>query len=401
MIFRGFSYRLAPTPEQELQFQQYAGVCRLVWNLALEQRCDWWRQYQAVTGNNLNYVAQARQLKDLRSEFEFIRNVSQTSAQRALKDLDTAFRNFFAARGGFPKFKKKGVNDAFSFVGREVSIEKLNSKWARVRLPKIGFVKFRCTRPIEGQIREATVVRTALGWQISIGCLIDRDVPDIGGVVAIDRGVAVPLALSDGQMISLPASIDRIVRLAKRAQRIASRRKSGSRRQAKAQRRVAMLRARQARIRKDWAHRTTTGIARQYGTVIVERLRTQNMTKSAAGTIDAPGTNVAAKRGLNRAILNVGWHQIETMLAYKAHKLIKVNPAFSSQTCAVCGCVDRRSRKNQSVFLCTACGHIDNADCNAASVILSRGNTAVLDVKGSCSKHPVEASTSSLEIRLL
>lgn len=189
--------------------------------------------------------------------------------------------------------------------------------------------------------------------------------------------------------------------LAKRTQRIASRRKRGSKRQAKAQRRVAMLRARQARIRKDWAHRATTGIARQYGTVVVERLRTQNMTKSARGTIDAPGTNVAQKRGLNRAILNVGWHQIETMLAYKAFQLIKVNPAYSSQTCAVCGCVDRRSRKNQSVFLCTACGHIDNADTNAASVIPNRGNTTVLGVKGSCSKHPVEALTSSLEIPVL
>lgn len=401
MIFRGFTYRLHPTEEQELQFQQYAGVCRLVWNLALDQRMNWWRQYQAKTGNNLNYVTQARQLKDLRAEFDFIRNVSQTAEQRTLKDLDAAFRNFFAGRGGFPKFKKKGVNDAFSFAGRQITVEKLSAKWFLVRLPKIGFVKFRCTRPIEGRIREATVVRSALGWQISIGCLIDRDVADVGGIVAIDRGVTVPLALSDGQMITLPASIDRICRLAKRAQRIASRRKRGSRRQAKAKKRVAMLFARQACVRRDWAHRATTGIARQYGTVVVERLRTQNMTKSAAGTLDVPGTNVAQKRGLNRAILNIGWHQIETMLAYKAHKLIKVNPAYSSQTCAVCGNVDNRSRKNQASFVCSACGHFDNADTNAASVILSRGNTAVLDVKGSCVRHPGEASTSSLEIPVL
>ncbi len=401
MIFRGFTYRLRPSHEQEQQFLKFAGVCRLVWNLALEQRQSWWRQYQASTGDNLNYVTQARQLKDLRAEFDFIREVSQTSEQRVLKDLDTAFRNFFAGRGGFPKMKRKGVNDAFSFCGREVIIQKLNAKWSKVRLPKIGWVKFRCTRPIAGDIREATVTRTALGWQISLGCLIDRDIADIGGRVGIDRGITVPIAMSDGTMVVMPESISRIDALHKRAQRICSRRKRGSKRYAKAVKRAARLKARQARIRKDWAHRTTTDIARKYGTVVIERLRAKDMSKSAKGTIEQPGKNVAQKRGLNRAILNVGWLQIETMLTYKAFKLIKVNPAFSSQTCSVCGTVDKQSRKNQASFVCTACGHSDNADVNAASVILSRGNTVALNTEGSCSKHPVEVLTSFLEIPCL
>lgn len=394
MIHRGFTYRLQPSHEQEQQFLKFAGVCRLVWNLALEQREKWWRQYQASTGDNLNYVTQARQLKDLRAEFDFIRDVSQTSEQRVLKDLDTAFRNFFAGRGGFPKMKRKGVNDAFSFVGREVTIQKLNAKWSKVRLPKIGWIKFRCTRPIAGDIREATVTRTALGWQISLGCLIDSDIADVGGSVGIDRGITAPIAMSDGTMVVMPQSIARIDALHKRAQRIASRRKRGSKRYAKAVKRAARLKARQARIRKDWAHRTTTDIARKYGTVVIERLRTKDMSKSAKGTIEQPGKNVAQKRGLNRAILNVGWFQIEAMLNYKVFKLIKVNPAFSSQTCSVCRTVDKRSRKSQASFVCVACGHRDNADTNAASVILSRGNTAALDVKGSCTKHPVETSTS-------
>ena len=168
------------------------------------------------------------------------------------------------------------------------------------------------------------------------------------------------------------SDLDRRIR---KAQRITSRRKRGSVRHAKAQRRVAALKARQARIRKHWAHEATTQIARRYGTVVVERLRTKSMTASATGTIAEPGRNVTQKRGLNRAILNVGWHQIETMLLYKAHRLVKVNPAFSSQTCASCGTVDSRSRKNQAAFVCTACGHRDNADRNAAVVILHRGNT--------------------------
>ena len=108
---------------------------------------------------------------------------------------------------------------------------------------------------------------------------------------------------------------------------------------------------------------------------MIERLRTRSMTASASGTLAEPGRNVAQKRGLNRAILNVGWHQIEAMLLYKAHRLVKVNPSFSSQTCASCGTVDSRSRKNQATFVCAACGHRDNADRNAAVVILNRGNT--------------------------
>lgn len=375
MIYRGFTYAMRPTQEQAEHFIQFAGVCRLVWNLALEQRRNHWRRYQERTGNNLNYVTQGRELTALRAEFDFVRSVHVTPQQRSLKALDEAYRRAWKGLGGYPKPKKKGRDEAFSFAGREVAIEKINRRWARVRLPKIGWVKFHLTRPIEGSIREATVTRTTLGWQISFGCMIDRDMHDNGLTVGIDRGVVVPLMLSDGTAYRLPPEVERHVKAARKAQRIASRRKRGSRRHAIAQRRVAKLKAREARARKHWAHETTTAVTRAYGGVVVERLRTKNMTRSAAGTIEVPGRNVAQKRGLNRAILNVGWHQIEAMLAYKAARFVKVDPAYSSQTCASCGTVDSRSRKSQANFVCTACGHRDNSDRNASIVILNRGST--------------------------
>jgi len=382
MAFRGYTYALRPSAEQAAQLERFAGVCRLVWNLAFEQRINHWRQYQRVTGNNLNYVTQARQLKDLRAEFDWIAAVSQTAQLRTLKNLDTAFQRFFKRQGGFPKFKRKGVDDAFSFVGREVRVEKINRRWGRVKLPKLGWIRFRLTRPIEGDIREATVTRTALGWQISIGCLLEREPVDNGKTVGVDRGVTVPLMLSDGTSYTLPPEVERHDRAARKAQKVASRRKRGSKRQAKAQRRVAARKAKQARARKHWAHEATTDIARRYGGVVVEKLRTSSMTRSAKGTIDNPGRGVGTKTGLNREILNVGWHQIETMLAYKVARLIKVNPAYSSQTCASCGTVDSRSRENQASFVCTACGHRDNADRNAAVVILNRGNTPGVEATG-------------------
>ena len=396
MRFRGFTYRLQPSPEQAVQMDRFAGVCRLVWNIALEQRRDHWRRYQARTGNNLNYVTQARELTELRKEVGFVRAVHVTPLQRVLRALDEAYRKAWKGQGGYPRPKKKGVNDTFSFAGREVRIEKLNAKWSRIRLPKIGWVKYRSTRPVKGSVREVTVMRTVLGWQVSICCLLDGGQPDNRLTVGVDRGVTVPLMLSDGTAYGseLKPRVEKIERRIIRAQRTASRRKHGSRRYAKSQRRVASLKAMQARIRKDWAHKATTDITRRYGGVVVERLRTRNMTAKATLS------GVAQKRGLNRAILNVGWHQIETMLGYKAARFEKIDPAYTSQTCAACGHADSRSRKNQASFVCTSCGHRDNADRNAAINIRQRGNTALKDVEGEVHLHPFEASTSELVLEI-
>src|SRR5215217_5776790 len=113
MIARGFRFKLSPTPEQEALFRQFAGVCRLISNLALEQRRDWWRPFERETGQRLNYVAQARQLTDLRAEFGWVAAVSQTCQQQALRDLEKAFVNFFAGRARYPSPRLKGVNDSF------------------------------------------------------------------------------------------------------------------------------------------------------------------------------------------------------------------------------------------------------------------------------------------------
>ena len=111
--------------------------------------------------------------------------------------------------------------------------------------------------------------------------------------------------------------------------------------------------ARQVRARKHWAHTISTEITRSYGGVVVGRLCTGNMTRRTHLV------GLARKRGLNRAILNVGWHRFEAMPAYKAARFVKVDPAYTSRTCASCGTVDRRSRESQASFVCTACGHRD------------------------------------------
>ena len=394
MQMRGFRFKLHPTPEQEHSFRSFAGVCRLVYNLALEQRRDHWRNYQRKTGQKLNYVAQARELTALRAEFDFVAAVSQTCQQQALRDLDKAFANFFAGGAKYPTPRKKGVNDAFRFQGRELAIERLNGKWSRVRLPKIGWVKFRDTRPMRGVCKNATVSLDALGWHISFACETEHVAPvNICPSVGIDRGVANTLALSNGELLSLPASLALIDRRKRKAQKALARKKRGSNRRKKALARVSRLSAKIARVRKDWQHKAALSIAQRFGDVAIEDLKIVNMTASTKGTVEEPGRNVRQKAGLNRSILNQGWQSFETILAYKLEErggtLTKVPAPFTSQTCSVCGCIDRRSRESQARFSCVHCGHEAHADTNAAIEILRR-NAASMRVEG-LHEQPVEA----------
>ena len=143
-------------------------------------------------------------------------------------------------------------------------------------------------------------------------------------------------------------------------------------------------------------HVASARISAAFEHVAIEKLQTRSMTRSARGNREAPGSNVRQKAGLNRGILNSGWHLFETMLAYKLEdrggRLTKVAAHHTSTTCSACGHVDGRSRESQARFVCSACGHRANADFNAAINILHRGNTAVLGVEGSAAA-PCEAPT--------
>lgn len=396
---RAFCYKLAPTPEQECLIRQFAGVTRLVYNLALVQRRDWWRQFKNQTGSNLNYVAQAKDLTALRAEFAWIAAVSQTAQQQALRDLDKAYANFFAGRAGYPKPRKRGAHNSFRFQGREVEVRKLNRKWAEVRLPKIGKVKFRLTRPVSRKILNATVMHTALGWHIALACEMELPEPQARGLAAvgIDRGVANTLAFSTGEMMSLPDSFHLLDKKKRRAQKVMSRRRRGSKRHAKAMRRVKGHAAKAARIRKDWHHKAALDLSRRFGAVVLEDLKIRNMTGSARGTLVEPGRNVSAKAGLNRSILEQGWHAFETILAYKMEErggvIVKINPVYTSQTCSHCDTKDRHNRKNQAEFVCRSCGFEAHADHNAALNILRRWNTPLLSVEA-CGYAACEAETS-------
>lgn len=375
-MHRAFKFRLYPTAEQEALLTQFAGATRFVYNLALEQRVRFWRQYaKATNGGRLNYVTQGREIKALRAEISWIAEAPCNALHRALADLDKAFSAFFSGQASYPTPRRKGVHDAFRLPAKEISVSKLNGKWAAVRVARSGFIKLRLSRPLAGRMVSATFRHEGEHWFVSFDCETDRKAPANNNMtVGIDRGIAQTLTLSNGEVFQAPDA-DHIERRINRARRKLSRCQRGSIRRGKQKARLRRLTAKAARVRRDWQHRTSTNIARRFGSVTLEDLNIPNMTAKGR-----------SKRGLNRSILAQGWGAFAMMLGYKLEErggaLVKVPAHFTSQQCSSCGTVDRRSRESQASFVCVECGFRANADHNAAINILRR-STSAMPVEGS------------------
>lgn len=287
---------------------------------------------------------------------------SSVVQQQALRDFDQAVRNSRAGTHRRPRWRKRGRHEGFRVVNPP-RVEKLNRRWSRVFVPKVGWVKFRRTREL-AQAKSYRVTRDHAGrWHIAFAAIPE---PILGpcdeSVVGIDRGVAVTLALSDAAMYQAPQPLP-----IKQAARALSRCQRGSNRRLRAKARLARLHVRNADRRTDWAEKASTDIARRYDTIRIEDLRVANMVRSAKGTLAEPGRDVAQKAGLNRSILAAGWALFATRLQQKAAgRVEKVHPAYTSQRCSACGHVDAKSRQSQALFACTACTYVGNADVNAA-----------------------------------
>jgi putative transposase len=208
-------------------------------------------------------------------------------------------------------------------------------------------------------------------WHIAFAALpVPVDGPGTGETVGIDRGIAVSAALSTGEMLRVPGLTATETARLLRLQRRLARARRGSGRRRKVKQAIGHLKAREADCRKDWCEKTSTNIARRFDVIRVEDLSIKNMTRSARGTISAPGRNVAAKAALNRGISRSGWGLLARRLEDKAPgRVEKVNPAFTSQRCSACGRLAPESRESQALFRCIACAYTDNADVNAAKNI--------------------------------
>jgi putative transposase len=248
-------------------------------------------------------------------------------------------------------------------------VRRLNRNHGEVRVPKVGWVRFRWSRDVPAAARSFRVARDRAGrWHVAFAHVPGPvPGPGTGAVVGIDRGVAVSAALSTGELLRVPGLSGQEAARLRRLERKLARARRGSARRGTVKAAVARLKAREADRRKDWAEKASTDLARRFDVIRVEGLDIRAMTHSARGTADAPGRNVAAKAGLNRGILKSGWGLLVRRVADKAPgRIEKVPPAFTSQCCSACGHVARESRESQALFRCVACGYACNADVNAA-----------------------------------
>ncbi|MFI7065601.1 RNA-guided endonuclease InsQ/TnpB family protein [Kribbella sp. NPDC050124] len=364
-------FRLCPTPAQRAALLEHCGHARFVWNLALEQ----WSMWPRSKGPAPGFAEQCRQLTSVRLMFDWLRAGSQTVQQQALRDFDQAVRNFYGGTHRRPTWRKAGLHEGFRIVGSQASrIVKLNRKWGGVLVPKVGWVRFRLSRPVPGA-KSYRITRDRAGrWHIAFAAIPPPvPAPGTGEVVGVDRGVAVSAALSTGELLSCPGLSEREHERLMQLQRRLSRCRRGSRRRHRVKAAIARLYARARDRRKDWVEKTSTDLARRFDVIRVEDLRVAQMTRRPKPKPDParPGSYLPnrrrAKAGLNREILANGWGLLVQRLEHKAPgRVEKVNPAYTSQTCSVCRHRAPDNRKNQAVFRCTACGHRAHADVNAA-----------------------------------
>ncbi len=338
---------------------------RFVWNLAAEQQ-SWWR---IGRGSAPGFCSQARQLTEARAEFAWLRAGSQMVQQQALRDFAQAMANFFAGTHRRPSWRKAGRDEGFRIVAvKSEHVRRLSRKIGEVWIPKAGWVRFRWSRAIPAA-KSYRVTRDRAGrWHIAFAA-VPAPVPasGTGEVVGIDRGVSVSAVLSTGEMLRFPRLGAQRQRRLARLQRKLARARRGSNRRAQVKLAIAKLKASENDIRKDWAEKASTDLARRFDVIRVEDLRIAHMTRSAKGTVEQPGRNVRQKAGLNREILRSGWGLLVRRLEDKAPgRVEKINPAYTSQRCSACGHLAAESRKSQALFACVACNLTLNADVNAA-----------------------------------
>jgi transposase len=375
-------YRLSPTPAQETALLGHCAHARYVWNLAVEQR-GFWQPGRPAPG----YAEQCRQLTDARAAFPWLAAGSVIVQQQALRDFHQAWANWFAALAawrtrvgelppaqrpeppGPPSFRKRGVHEGFRIVATSPQdVRRLNRHWGEVKLPKLGWVRFRWSRQVPAAKSYRVTCDRAGRWHVAFAAVPPPvPAPGTGEVVGVDRGVAVAAALSTGELLAAPGLRPTEQQRLRRLERRRARQRKGSRRRERTKLAIAKLKAKETDRRKDWVEQTSTDLARRFDTIRVEDLDVRAMTKSATGTVERPGQRVRQKAGLNRGILASGWGRLVARLEQKAPgRVEKIHPASTSQRCSVCGHVAAESRKSQARFACVACAWTGNADVNAA-----------------------------------
>ena len=402
LIQKAYKFRLEPTDIQAQRLRQLCGCARFVWNYGLAET-----KRVLDSGNKLPSYFDLNKLLTAwkkQEDMTFLAEGYTDNLQQKLKDLHTAWKRCFDKKlaANAPVFKKKSDGrDSIRFVNFNKYCE-LRAR--RVKMPSgLGWIKFRQSREIAGNVKNATITQKGEHWFISFQVEFEVESPKhtSTSMVGLDAGISKLATLSDGTVFtpvnSFKSSQEKLAKL----QRKLSRKVKFSSNWKKQKRKIQKLHTQIADTRRDYLQKVTTTISKSHAMIVIEDLKVSNMSKSAAGN---PGRNVAAKSGLNKAILDQGWCELRRQLEYKQSwsggQVLAINPAYTSQKCACCGHTSKENRKSQSSFVCLECGYTENADINGARNILAAGHV-VLACEVNGASMPSAAGTRQLSDQLV
>ena len=380
---RAVRYRVLPgTRAKARGMNRIAGACHHVWNWSLDRQNAAYLGWQFSSAGRPpfpTFFTLGKAFTQLRGSkaHAWLKELPFAPVRYVLKRQADAWQRFLSGQGGKPRFKGRGYGMGFTLP------DSVRIRNGRIHIPKLGPVRLqrRGDNPHPGGVpKQAVFTREGGKWFCAVFYEIAAPTRlGQGEVIGVDRNAG-QCALSTGELIRMP-DMARLEARRRRYHRRMARQLKGSGRRRRTQAKLARTCRRVRGIRSNWCHQTSRRIADAAAVVAIEDLSVKRMTRSAKGTVEAPGSNVQAKAGLNRAILASGWGGLERNLAYKAGRLLKVRAAYTSQRCFACGAVASANRPDQSTFRCQACGHAANADVNAAENIRRLG-MAQLDGEG-------------------
>ena len=367
---RSYEIRIYPNARQRELIGRTFGCCRYVYNRVLAMRQEEYGRNGKSRGIG-SYMTQLPVWK--KTDAPFLAEVDSMALQQSLRDLDRAYQNFFRnpGRTGFPKFRSKHAGRR-SYRTNMACVPDPR----HVKLPKLGLVKARVSRRIEGRVLSATVKQVPSGRYFVCLCCTDCPEPEAApgaiAVLGIDAGVHDLMARSDGVKVANPKSLARSERKLARAQRRLSRKKKGSRRRARQRIRVARIHERIANQRKDAIHKATTEAVRESQAIAVEDLDVRGMEQN---------------RRLAKSVADASMSEMARQLEYKCswygRRFVKVGRFYpSSKTCSACGQVNQAVVLGVEAWTCPVCGCRHDRDLNAALNIAQEGARLLNEADG-------------------
>ncbi len=377
---KSYKYRLSPTRKQQDALQETLDRCRELYNAALQERRDAYR----MCGVSLTYYDQAAELseiKELREEYIAIHSqVLQDVLRRVEKGMKAFFRRVkHGEKAGYPRFQGRERYDSFTYPQAGYSI----TQDSRVCLSKLGSIKVKLHRPIQGTIKTCTVKREGEHWYVVFSCEVEyigTRLPYTDDAIGIDLGVLYFATLSTGDRIENPRFFRRAEKKVHKAHRQLSRCKRGSHRRTKAQKQVSKVHRKVKNQRADFLHKQSRQLVNTYEVIVFEDLAPSNMSKAPKPKQDENGrylpNGASAKGGLNKSILDAGWGMFVSMCKSKAEEagsvhVLRVNPKYTSQVCSGCGSLHKKDLSER--WHSCECGTELDRDHNAAINILAKG----------------------------